>query len=102
MGACQRWSDSISQRVKKKNLRLFYVRVSLPPPQNVCPHLRLHSFRGGNSPNKRARICIRCMLSAGEGAVKKKKDVRGGQRERGQILHCGVGGRKGFSELGSG
>lgn len=59
-------------------------------------------IQGRELPNKRTCICIRCMLSAGEGAVKKKKDVRGGQRERAQILHCGVGGRKGLSELGSG
>lgn len=61
----------------------------------VCPHLRLHSPR-----NKRAHICIRCMLSAER--EQSKKDIRGGQRERGQILHCGVGGRKALSELGSG
>lgn len=67
---------------------------------NVCPHLRLHSFGGGVW---RIKECVfayaACCLQERE---QSKKDVRGGQRERGQILHCGVGGRKGLSELGSG
>lgn len=84
-----------------KNLQLFYVHVSLPPLQNVCPHLRLHSFRGGNSRIKEHVFAYAaCCLQEREQS--KKKDVRGGQRERAQILHCGVGGRKGLSELGSG
>lgn len=57
-------------------------------------------IQGRGLRNKRARICIRCMPSAER--EQSKKDIRGGQRERGQILHCGVGGRKGSSELGSG
>lgn len=57
-------------------------------------------IQGRGLANKRAPICIRCMLSAER--EQSKKDIRGGQRERGQILHCGVGGRKGSSELGSG
>lgn len=88
-------------REREQNLQLFYVHVSLPPLQNVCPHLRLHSFRGGNFGIKeRVFAYAACCLQEREQS--KKKDVRGGQRERGQILHCGVGGRKGLSELGSG
>lgn len=57
-------------------------------------------IQGRGSTNERLCICIRCMVSAER--EQSKKDIRGGQRERGQILHCGVGGRKGSSELGSG
>lgn len=70
------------------------------PSANVYPHLRLHSFRGGVWWIKeRVFAYAACCLQERE---QSKKDVRGGQRERGQILHCGVGGRKGLSELGSG
>lgn len=66
----------------------------------VWPHLRLHSFRGGVSRIKELLFAYAaCCLQRGSS---QKKDIRGGQRERGQILHCGVGGRKGSSELGSG
>lgn len=66
----------------------------------VCPHLRLHSFRGGVSGIKECVFAYAaCCLQERE---QSKKDVRGGQREPGQILHCGVGGRKALSELGSG
>lgn len=66
----------------------------------VCPHLRLHSSRGGvRWIKERVFAYAACCLKERE---QSKKDVRGGQRERGQILHCGVGGRKGSSELGSG
>lgn len=66
----------------------------------VCPHLRLHSFRGGvRWIKERVFAYAACCLKERE---QSKKDVRGGQREGGQILHCGVGGRKGSSELGSG
>lgn len=72
MGSCQRWSDSISEGVCK-NLRLFYVHVSLPPAQNVCPHLRLHSFRGGNSRIKeRVFAYAACCLREREQSKKKK------------------------------
>ena len=70
-----------------------------PPPHphlckcvQVCPHLRLHSFRGGVSGIKeRIFAYAACCLQERE---QSKKDVRGGQRERGQILHCGLGVRK--------
>lgn len=70
-----------------------------PPPHlllckcvQVCPHLRLHSFRGGVSGIKeRVFAYAACCLQERE---QSKKDVRGGQRERGQILHCGLGVRK--------
>lgn len=80
---------------------MLCMHVSMPPfCKCVCPHLRLHSSRGGVRWIKaRVFAYAACCLKERE---QSKKDVRGGQRERGQILHCGVGGRKGSSELGSG
>lgn len=74
-----------------------------PSPLEMCASVASFkaAFIQGRGPtNKRVCICIRCMVSAER--EQSKKDIRGGQRERGQILHCGVGGRKGSSELGSG
>lgn len=70
-------------------------------PSAKCVSLFKVAFiQGRELSNKRTCIYIRCMLSAWEGAVKKKMSEV--DKERGQILHCGVGGRKGLSELGSG
>lgn len=94
------WSSIISVCLCQCSRDCVSERACKTPSANVCPHLRLHSFRGGVS---RIKECVfayaACCLQERE---QSKKDVRGGQRERGQILHCGVGGRKGSSELGSG
>lgn len=94
---CQRSRDDAK---KKKTTKCYACAFPCRAFASVCPHLRLHSFRGGvRRIKERVFAYAACCLKERE---QSKKDVRGGQRERGQILHCGVGGRKGSSELGSG
>lgn len=97
---CQRSGDDDAKKTTKKNTKCYACAFPCRAFASVCPHLRLHSFRGGvRRIKERVFAYAACCLKERE---QSKKDVRGGQRERGQILHCGVGGRKGSSELGSG